>query len=177
LTAIVQSVYFCDSMRYFWVVGFLKSFVCLCIVMSNTYRLHEQHGRCLIRGGNCLSFVSTWVHPCVLLGSVLLIFFVFCVPITCLYVLSLDTTAGGLFVPEGIIHPVVSVSTLTWFIRYIYYWNLQFINNVIIIKIILAMLVRPFSLLLQNSFKLLGFSVFRYWAYLMMFIPDTHRVP
>jgi hypothetical protein len=26
-------------------------------------------------------------------------------------------------VPEGIIHPVVSVSTLTWFIRYIYYRN------------------------------------------------------
>jgi hypothetical protein len=177
LTAIVQSVFFCDSMRYFWVAVFFKSFVCLCIVMSNTYRLHEQHGRCLIRGGNCLFFVSTWVHPCVLLGSVLFIFFVFCVPITCLYVLSLDTTAGGLFVPEDIIHPVVSVSTLTWFIRYIYYWNLQFINNVIIIKIILAMLVRPFSLLLQNSFKLLGFSVFRYWAYLMMFIPDTHRVP
>jgi hypothetical protein len=25
-------------------------------------------------------------------------------------------------------HPVVSVSPLTWFIRYIYYWNLQFLN-------------------------------------------------
>jgi len=45
-----------------------------------------------------------------------------------------DNTAGGLLVHEGIIHPIVSVSTLTWFIRYIYYWNLQFLNNVIIIK-------------------------------------------
>ena len=27
-----------------------------------------------------------------------------------------DTSAGGLFVPEGIIRPVVSVSALTWFI-------------------------------------------------------------
>ena len=31
-------------------------------------------------------------------------------------------------VPEGIIRPVVSVSALTWFIRYIYYWNLQFLK-------------------------------------------------
>jgi hypothetical protein len=39
-----------------------------------------------------------------------------------------------LLVPEGIIHPVVSAKALTWFIRYIYYWNLQFLNNVIINK-------------------------------------------
>ena len=32
------------------------------------------------------------------------------------------------------LRPVVSVSALTWFIRYIYYWNLQFLNNVIIDK-------------------------------------------
>jgi hypothetical protein len=31
---------------------------------------------------------------------------------------------------EGIICPVVSVSALTWFLRYIFYWNLQFLNNV-----------------------------------------------
>jgi hypothetical protein len=37
-------------------------------------------------------------------------------------------------IPEDIIHPVVRVSALTWFIRYIYYWNLQFLNNVIIIN-------------------------------------------
>ena len=45
-----------------------------------------------------------------------------------------NTSAGGILVPEGIIRPVVSASALTWFIRYIYYWNLQFLNNVIINK-------------------------------------------
>jgi hypothetical protein len=45
-----------------------------------------------------------------------------------------DTTVGGLLVPGGIIRPVVSVSTLTWFIRYIYNRNLQFLNNVFFIK-------------------------------------------
>jgi hypothetical protein len=29
---------------------------------------------------------------------------------------------------------MMKVSALTWFIRYIYYWNLQFLNNVIIDK-------------------------------------------
>jgi hypothetical protein len=33
----------------------------------------------------------------------------------------IDTSAGGLLVPEGIICSVVSVLALTWFIRYIYY--------------------------------------------------------
>jgi len=32
--------------------------------------------------------------------------------------------------PECIILPVVIASGLTWFIRYIYYWNLPFLNNV-----------------------------------------------
>jgi hypothetical protein len=39
--------------------------------------------------------------------------------------LLVGTSAGGLLVPEGIIHPVVSVSGLTWFIRYLcfYYYH------------------------------------------------------
>ena len=45
-----------------------------------------------------------------------------------------NTSAGGVLVPESIIRPVVSASALTWFIRYIYYWNLQFLNNVSINK-------------------------------------------
>jgi hypothetical protein len=45
-----------------------------------------------------------------------------------------DTSAGGLLVPEGIILPVVGVSAVTLFIIYIYYWNVQFLNNVIFIK-------------------------------------------
>ena len=39
-----------------------------------------------------------------------------------------------ILVPDGIIRPVVSVSAMTWFIRYIYYWNLQILDNVIFIK-------------------------------------------
>ena len=36
-----------------------------------------------------------------------------------------DTSGGGLLVPEGIVRPVVSVSVLTWFIRYLclYYYH------------------------------------------------------
>ena len=43
-----------------------------------------------------------------------------------------DTSAGGLLVHDNIICSEVSVSTLVRYI--IYFWNLQFINNVIIIK-------------------------------------------
>ena len=35
---------------------------------------------------------------------------------------------------DDIIRPVVSASALTWFIIYFYYWNLQFLNNVIVNK-------------------------------------------
>ena len=42
-----------------------------------------------------------------------------------------DTSAGELLVTEGIIRPVVNASALTWFIRCIFYRNLQFL---IIIK-------------------------------------------
>ena len=45
-----------------------------------------------------------------------------------------NTSAGGVLIPKGIIRPVVNASALTWFSRYIYYWNLQFLNNVIINK-------------------------------------------
>ena len=43
-----------------------------------------------------------------------------------------DTSVSGLLVPGGIIYSVVWASPRTWFIRYIYYWNLLFLNNVII---------------------------------------------
>ena len=45
-----------------------------------------------------------------------------------------NTAADGLLVSEGIIRPVVSASAPTWLVRYIYYWNFQFLNNVIINK-------------------------------------------
>ena len=42
--------------------------------------------------------------------------------------------AGLLLVLDGILSPVVSVSAMTKFPRYIYYCNLQFLTNGIIIK-------------------------------------------
>jgi len=48
------------------------------------------------------------------------------------YYYWVDTSAGGLLVPGGIIRQVGSVSALTWFIKYIYFWNLLFLNNMII---------------------------------------------
>ena len=50
------------------------------------------------------------------------------------YYVCIPTSAGGLLVSYGNTRPVVSASALTWFIRYIYDWNLQFLNNVIINK-------------------------------------------
>ena len=44
---------------------------------------------------------------------------------TFLLLSRVDTSAGGLLVPEGIISQVVGVSSLKWFIRYIYYLNLN----------------------------------------------------
>ena len=48
------------------------------------------------------------------------------------YYHRVDTSAGGLLDPECIICPVVSASALSWFITYVYFWNLHFLNNVII---------------------------------------------
>ena len=62
------------------------------------------------------------------------------------------TITGWTIVPEGIIRPVVSVSVLTWFIIYIYYLNLQFLNNVL----------GPLVLLLPKTLKLFGFQIFRF---------------
>ena len=38
-----------------------------------------------------------------------------------------NTSVSGLLVHKGIIHTVVNVSALTWFIRYICVLNLQFL--------------------------------------------------
>jgi len=45
-----------------------------------------------------------------------------------------DTSAGRLHVPVDVNRSVASVSALPWFIRYIYYRTLQFLNYVIMIK-------------------------------------------
>ena len=80
-----------------------------------------------------------------------------------------NTSAGGVLVPEGIIRPVVSASALTWFIRYIYYWNCQFLNNVIINKT--KVLLSQAYLTLADL--LFGFPIFRFWPYLLKVIPET----
>jgi hypothetical protein len=54
--------------------------------------------------------------------------------LTFYYYQWVDTSNGVLLVREVIIRPVVSASALIWVIKYIYYWNLQFLNNVIINK-------------------------------------------
>jgi hypothetical protein len=54
--------------------------------------------------------------------------------LTLYYYQWVDTSNGVILVPEVIIRPVVSASALIWVIEYIYYWSLQFLNNVIINK-------------------------------------------
>ena len=49
--------------------------------------LYEWHGGCLIKNMNCLSFASTWFHPCFSsVESVLLIFIFSCVLFVSLFV-------------------------------------------------------------------------------------------
>ena len=82
-----------------------------------------------------------------------------------------DTSARGLFVYEGVIRPMVSVSALTWFIRYISYSNLQFLNNVVInqTKVPLPQAYLTVAdigylallYLLQKIFELIYFQIFR----------------
>ena len=45
--------------------------------------LYEQHRGCLRRSSNVLPFTSTWVYPQIFVGSVLLLFLVFCVVLLC----------------------------------------------------------------------------------------------
>ena len=76
------------------------------------------------------------------------------------YVLVLSRvhiSAGGLLVPGGIIRPVISVSSLTWFIRYICYWNLQLLNNVIIIKSKVLSIFSFICMFCRSLFVLLSF--------------------
>jgi len=81
-----------------------------------------------------LEFVllSRWEVYCCSIGESL-----FCCCLGFYYYHFVNTSAGGLVViPDGIIRPVVSVSALSWLLRYMHYWNLNFLNKVIIIKTI-----------------------------------------
>jgi hypothetical protein len=62
-------------------------------------------------------------------------------------------SVGWLIVPEGILHPAVSVSTLTYIIRYICYCNKQFLYNIIIIKLKPNNNIRRFWLSCLGSMK------------------------
>ena len=83
-----------------------------------------------------------FVHPRFLWGSCWSIFsFLWSVLwiIVCLFVLNLLVIFFGIrfmftklvlrMSVYSIIRPIVSVAALTWLIRYIFYWNLQFLNN------------------------------------------------
>ena len=75
-----------------------------------------------------------------------------------------NASADGLLVPKCIISPEVVVLTTTWFIRFIYYRKLQFLNCVIMIrtKVLLPqtyvtlpnleIMLRPFSFLAPKDF-------------------------
>jgi hypothetical protein len=86
------------------------------------------------------------------------------------------TSAGGLIVPDGITRPVVSVSALTRLIRCIYYWNIQFLSNVIFNQILAKFGYLVFETL-WLTFKLFGFQYFYYEStyYVMKIIPETRR--
>ena len=74
---------------------------------------------------------------------------------------------------HSIIHPVVSVSELTWFIRYIYYLNLQFLNDVIIMKtkVLLLMYQCHTNDPLANLFKHFGFLAPKHFLCYLTFQP------
>ena len=42
-----------------------------------------------------------------------------------------DTTVGGLLDHDGVIHPVVSVSILTWFIRYLHFYQYYLVDTTV----------------------------------------------
>ena len=45
-----------------------------------------------------------------------------------------DASPDGLLISDCSIRSVVNASPLAWLLRYIYYWILQFLNNVMINK-------------------------------------------
>jgi hypothetical protein len=91
---------------------------------------------------------------------------------------------GGLLVPDGISHQLVSIPSLTSFIRYIYYWNLQFLNNEIIIK---TKVLFPQSRITFSDFgcafwlvfllsKSFGFSIYIVWRWTWWSFLQLHVV-
>ena len=75
-----------------------------------------------------------------------------------------DTSVGGLLVPEGIIHPVVSVLALTWFIRYLcfyyYHWVDTSAGGLLVSEGIIHTLVSILTLSVQKVIPLYFISMF-----------------
>jgi hypothetical protein len=79
-----------------------------CLPLVTVYSILSECNKSLVVGTNvpqlhCIEKLCTHVY------------------ISFYYYHWVDTTAGGLLVPDGIIRPVVSASAQTWFIKYIYY--------------------------------------------------------
>ena len=56
------------------------------------------------------------------------------------YMQIVDSSSDEIFVTKSINIPLDSVSTLTWFIGNTYYWNVQLLNDLILIKLRLSSL-------------------------------------
>ena len=85
-------------------------------------------------------------------------------------------------IPEGNTRSVFSVSTPSWFIRYIYYWNFQFPNNIINIKKIRSCTSfrhrwpQWILTILLNSFGFLALIVLIIWFSNLSFSADLIKV-
>ena len=66
---------------------------------------------------------------------------------------------------HSLIHPIINFSAPTWFVRYIYiyHWNLQFLDNVILIKTKVT-LPQAYVTLVE-----LGYSVWFYCSQILLF--------
>ena len=68
---------------------FMTSLCYLCLYAYSCVRYvstHRQHVGCLMIEKNCLPFARTRAHPRFLIGSVLLIFLIFCVALFCVLI-------------------------------------------------------------------------------------------
>ena len=85
-------------------ISYLKwniSFITACLIFY--YIIYNLlHNGCLIRSRNCLPLTSTWIHPQFLVGSIMLIFLVFCVVFLSLFVFVIC-----------LVYPMLPVSVLS----------------------------------------------------------------
>jgi hypothetical protein len=83
----IKTIFACIYLQLF--VGDLMSYLCYLCLLVHSGIQHVLTMRvaccCSIRGRNCLPFMSTWIHPQFLEGSILLIFSNFCVVFLCLF--------------------------------------------------------------------------------------------